>query len=580
MSERTNHGRPRDRSPRGTSGVRHEYLLYRLGGWTAAHPWRTIAGWLAALAIAVGLSMAVGGQHPRRLPGGRVPRAGRCRLPGRALRRRLRRSAAGGRARPKPVSCEQASAGGPVRSARRAAARHRGRAAADVGRRRHRADRPCTTACRSPTSTAPRAWTRCGRRPPTLQQTGVQVELGGQVPENFAPPSGTAELVGVAVALVILVFAFGSVIAAGLPLAVALVGLGIGSSLITLLAAVTDVSTTAPTIASMVGIGVGIDYALLLVTRYVEGLRAGLTGAGGRGPGQRHRRRLGGVRRHHRAGLAVRAAAGRAGRLHVGRLRHPAGRRRRDADLGHPGARAVRAGRHPGAAAPGPARAGRRRSRPTRQPAGRRAANRCARRRPDLEPPRPRAGRSGSAADRGRGRSAPSPCCCCWPRRCWACGPGRRTPAAGRSRTPPGSPTTWSPPSTGRARTARSCWPSTWTGCLPPQLPASLTAGLAAEPGVAAVEPADRQPGRGRRADRAAADDRPAGRADHRHCWTGCAPNSRTAVRVTGLTPGVRRHLRAAGRPAVGGDRVRRRAVAAAADGGVPVGGGRRRRPR
>ena len=111
-----------------------------------------------------------------------------------------------------------------------------------------------------------------------LQQTGVQVELGGEVPENFAPPSGTAELIGIAVALVILIFAFGSVIAAGLPLAVALVGLGIGSSLITILAAVTDVSNTAPTVASMVGIGVGIDYALLLVTRYVEGLRAGHTG--------------------------------------------------------------------------------------------------------------------------------------------------------------------------------------------------------------------------------------------------------------------------------------------------------------
>ena len=108
------------------------------------------------------------------------------------------------------------------------------------------------------------------------EQSGLQVALGGQVPENFAPPSGVAELVGVLIALLILVFAFGSVVAAGLPMAVALVGLGVGSSLVTLLAAVTDVSTVAPTIASMVGIGVGIDYALLLVTRFVEGLRAGL----------------------------------------------------------------------------------------------------------------------------------------------------------------------------------------------------------------------------------------------------------------------------------------------------------------
>ena len=83
-------------------------------------------------------------------------------------------------------------------------------------------------------------------------------------------------MVGALIALVILVFAFGSVVAAGLPLAVAFVGLGVGSSLIAVLAAVSDVSTTAPTVASMVGIGVGIDYALLLVTRHLEGLRAGL----------------------------------------------------------------------------------------------------------------------------------------------------------------------------------------------------------------------------------------------------------------------------------------------------------------
>ncbi len=108
------------------------------------------------------------------------------------------------------------------------------------------------------------------------QDSGFKVALGGQVPENFSPPGGTAELVGIVIALIILVIAFGSVIAAGLPLAVALVGLGVGTSLIALLAAVTDVSNTAPTVATMVGIGVGIDYALLLVTRYVEGLRRGL----------------------------------------------------------------------------------------------------------------------------------------------------------------------------------------------------------------------------------------------------------------------------------------------------------------
>ena len=77
-------------------------------------------------------------------------------------------------------------------------------------------------------------------------------------------------------ALVLLVIAFGSVVAAGLPLAVALMGLAVGSAGITLLAATMDVSTAAPTVATMVGLGVGIDYALLLVTRHVEFLGQGL----------------------------------------------------------------------------------------------------------------------------------------------------------------------------------------------------------------------------------------------------------------------------------------------------------------
>ncbi len=105
---------------------------------------------------------------------------------------------------------------------------------------------------------------------------GLQVELGGELPDTAAAPmSGHGELIGVAAALLILVFAFGSVVGAGLPISVALVGLGVGSGGLALLAGAMDVSTSAPTVASMVGLGVGIDYALLLVTRHVEYLRQG-----------------------------------------------------------------------------------------------------------------------------------------------------------------------------------------------------------------------------------------------------------------------------------------------------------------
>jgi putative drug exporter of the RND superfamily len=110
-----------------------------------------------------------------------------------------------------------------------------------------------------------------------LTQQGYQVDFGGQMPENIASPGGTAELVGIGLALLILFLAFGSFVAAGLPIGVALVGLGIGSGGVTLLAAMTDVTTIAPTLASMIGIGVGVDYALFIVTRHRDALARGLS---------------------------------------------------------------------------------------------------------------------------------------------------------------------------------------------------------------------------------------------------------------------------------------------------------------
>jgi RND superfamily putative drug exporter len=109
------------------------------------------------------------------------------------------------------------------------------------------------------------------------RDAGYRVELGGELPGTATKIEGRGELIGVGVALLLLVIAFGSVVAAGLPVAVALGGLAAGSMGVTILAGVMDVSTTAPTIASMVGLGVGIDYALLMVTRHLEHLRAGET---------------------------------------------------------------------------------------------------------------------------------------------------------------------------------------------------------------------------------------------------------------------------------------------------------------
>jgi RND superfamily putative drug exporter len=104
---------------------------------------------------------------------------------------------------------------------------------------------------------------------------GLRIELGGQLIANAQEGEISSEMVGLAIAALVLLLTFGSVVAAGMPLATALFGLGISGALIGLLAAVLDVPDWAPALASMLGIGVGIDYALLIVTRYRGALAAG-----------------------------------------------------------------------------------------------------------------------------------------------------------------------------------------------------------------------------------------------------------------------------------------------------------------
>jgi RND superfamily putative drug exporter len=109
-------------------------------------------------------------------------------------------------------------------------------------------------------------------------QAGVRVEFGGAVTDYAdRPPDSDADLVGLLAAVVILLFAFGSVIAMGLPIATAVFGLVVGIVLIDIVAAFTDIGTLAPVLGTMIGLGVGIDYSLFIVTRYREGLAGGLS---------------------------------------------------------------------------------------------------------------------------------------------------------------------------------------------------------------------------------------------------------------------------------------------------------------
>ncbi|MGQ4333995.1 MMPL family transporter [Streptomyces hayashii] len=110
-----------------------------------------------------------------------------------------------------------------------------------------------------------------------LRAAGADVEYGGTLGELARPAADdrVSELIGFAVAIVVLLVGFGSVIAAGLPLVTALISVVGGLACLGLLAAAFTFATVSPTLATMIGLGVGIDYALFLVTRHRQNLMNG-----------------------------------------------------------------------------------------------------------------------------------------------------------------------------------------------------------------------------------------------------------------------------------------------------------------
>ena len=110
-----------------------------------------------------------------------------------------------------------------------------------------------------------------------LRSAGAQVEYGGPLGElgRPAPDDRVSELIGFGVAIVVLLIGFGSVIAAGLPLFTALVSAVGGLAILGLLAAAFTFATVSPTLATMIGLGVGIDYALFQITRHRQNLMNG-----------------------------------------------------------------------------------------------------------------------------------------------------------------------------------------------------------------------------------------------------------------------------------------------------------------
>ena len=249
-------------------------LLFLIGAGAARHPWRVVTGWLLAAALITGLAGAFGGtfQDTFSIPGSETQRTNELleeRFPG--MSGTTARVVVHAEDRIDPAVLE--------------------RTAAEVGELDHVSSvSPAAVSAEGSTAfvtvqydvsvtsfEGSEGLDALEGATKAAVDAGYQVEFGGPVPENAQEVSGRAEMVGVLAALLILLLAFGALIAAALPLAIALTGLLTGVGGITLLAALTDVSTNAPTLASMVGLGIGIDYALFIVTRHRDGLAQGLS---------------------------------------------------------------------------------------------------------------------------------------------------------------------------------------------------------------------------------------------------------------------------------------------------------------
>ncbi len=108
------------------------------------------------------------------------------------------------------------------------------------------------------------------------QRGGVSVELTGDLAQ-LAQQDPSSELIGIGVAIIVLLIAFGSVVAMGLPIVTALVGIFVGASVVGVLSAVMDVPEFSLILCMMIGLGVGIDYALFIVTRHRQHLHEGMS---------------------------------------------------------------------------------------------------------------------------------------------------------------------------------------------------------------------------------------------------------------------------------------------------------------
>lgn len=251
-------------------------LLRRLGAACAAHPWQTLGGWLAFAALVTILAMTVGSSYTN---GGSLPgsaaQAGEAFLsehfPALADESALvvahagRGTFTGGPGAAGLAAIAAAVRREPlVRTVQVAVAPSRRYALLSVGYDRPRFQVPAPALSRLVRAAA----------------EGRRYAVSGAVTGNLSydlqgAQTGLAEEIGIGIALLVLIAGFGSVVAAIMPMVTAAFSITVGLALVKLLATGYSINSSAPALATMIGLGVGIDYALFIVTRHRELLAAG-----------------------------------------------------------------------------------------------------------------------------------------------------------------------------------------------------------------------------------------------------------------------------------------------------------------
>jgi len=263
-------------------GAGHSGALARLARASALHPKRTIAFWVALLIVAIGSSAMYGGRlvNEFTIPGSETQQAAdllKSRFPANAGD-----SATLVFTSPNGLGNGDAKAG--ISAARAAAAQidhvvavgdpytRQGGAISEDGRigfvnvrfdsQALEVDQAYVNQMEDAVDAA-------------VQGSGLTVEYGGDVVNAAAPESGSSEVIGLAAAIIVLLLVLGTAVAMSLPIGLALVSVGIGISSLAIVANFTHLNTVTPILATMLGLGVGIDYALFIVTRFRQALADG-----------------------------------------------------------------------------------------------------------------------------------------------------------------------------------------------------------------------------------------------------------------------------------------------------------------